>query len=157
MASFARVVRLDESDLNVYAVAAEPGEWAISGAFEFSNWSEAELTGKRRQAFANGWLGLDSFGRATLVAVSAITDAELVALTEALAAHFVTRYGAPSVDAARPVAAEEIAQMRSLCEDHAPNTLLFVERSLEAIGVRERFRPIKPRDASLESFAVHGS
>lgn len=157
MASFARVIRLDESDLNVYPVAAEPGEWAISGAFEFSNWSEADLTGKPRQAFVNGWLGLDSFGRATLVAVSAITEAELSALTEALAAHFVTRYGAPSVDAARPVAAEEVAQMASLCEDHAPNTLLFVERSLEDIGVRERFRPIRPRDASLERFAVHGS
>ena len=41
----ARVIRLDESDLNVFEVPGEAGEWAISGAFEFSDWTEAHLTG----------------------------------------------------------------------------------------------------------------
>ncbi|MEM7693828.1 MAG: DUF6505 family protein [Pseudomonadota bacterium] len=157
MSRLARVIRLDESDENVFTVAAEAGEWAISGAFEFSNWTEDDLTGKQRQAFANGWLGLESFGRATLVAVADITEPERAALTKTLAAHFVARYGAPSAAAAEPVAADEIAHMVSLCEDHEANTLLVVERTLEAVGVREKLRAVKPRSASLDAFAVHGS
>ena len=64
----ARTIRLDESDDNVFDHPANAGEWAISGGFEFSNWSEENLNGKPRQAFSNGWLSLESFGRATCVA-----------------------------------------------------------------------------------------
>ncbi len=152
----ARVIRLDESDANVFDPAAAPGEWAIPGTFAFADWSEDQITGKARQAFANGWLGLESFGRATFVAVAPVTEEEIVALTDALAAHFVVAYGAPSLEDALPVAAGEIAQMQEMCEDHAPNTLMVVERVLEDVGIRERFRTIRPRDAGLEAFAVHG-
>ena len=41
----ARVIRLDDSDTNVFDPAAEPGEWAIPGTFEFANWTEADLEG----------------------------------------------------------------------------------------------------------------
>jgi hypothetical protein len=157
MTQFARVIRLDDSDLNVFEPAADIGEWAISGAFAFSDWTEADLTGKQRQAFANGWLGLGTFGRSTFVAVAPITDAEVAGLTDALAAHFVVAYGAPTLEAALPVAAREIQQMQEMCEDHEANTLMVVERTLEDVGIRERFRIIKPRDAGLEAFAVHGS
>lgn len=153
----ARTLRLDASDLNVFERPAEIGEWAISGAFEFSNWTDAELSGKRRQAFANGWLGLESFGRATVVAVTAIDPRELAALTDHLAAHFVAAYGAPSLEAARPKAEEEIGFMREMCEDHPDNTLLSVAREFVATGVHERFRATAPRAASLEQFAVHGT
>ncbi len=43
----ARTLRLDISDENVYETPAPSGEWAISGGFEFSNWTEADLKGKR--------------------------------------------------------------------------------------------------------------
>ena len=72
----ARTLRFDQSDENVFERAAQPDEWAGSGAFEFSNWSEDDLSGKRRQAFANGWLGLESFGRATFVATAKIEEQE---------------------------------------------------------------------------------
>ena len=153
----ARTIRFDESDLNVFENAAETDEWAVSGAFEFSNWAEEDLTGKARQAFANGWLGLERFGRSTFVAVSAIEPAERDAAIEALAGHFVERWGAPDLEAARPVALEEIDFMIELCEDHAPNTLLIVERELTSAGVKEGFRAIHPQSADLEAFAVHGS
>ena len=156
MSQFARVIRLDDSDLNVFETAAEIGEWAISGAFAFSDWSEGDLTGKARQAFANGWLGLESFGRSTFVAVAPITEGEVEALTQGLAQHFVDHYGAPGLEAALPVAVQEISQMQDMCEDHAPNTLMVVEREMEEVGIREKFRIIKPRDAGLEAFAVHG-
>lgn len=153
----ARTVRFDESDLNVFDRAADADEWAVSGAFEFSDWAEADLSGKARQAFSNGWLGLESFGRATFVAVAQVEEAEMAAATDRLAAHFVEAYGAPDLDAARPVAAEEIAYMRALCEEHPPNTLLVVERTLVDAGVREAFRAIKPQDATLDLVAMHGT
>lgn len=152
----ARTIRFDSSDENVFARAAEPGEWAVSGAFEFSNWTEDDLHGKNRQAFANGWLGLESFGRATFVAVAQITDAERDAAVDALAGHFVAAYGAPDEATARPAAEEELRFMSELCDEHAPNTLLVVERALVAAGVSEAFRVIVPQDAELEIVAIHG-
>ena len=152
----ARTLRFDESDERVFETPAEPDEWAISGAFEFSDWTEGQLTGKARQAFANGWLGLESFGRATFIATAQIERSEFDALVEHLAAHFVAAYGAPDLDAARPVAADELRFMAEMCEDHDPNTLLVVQRELVEAGVSESFRAIKPQEASLEMVAVHG-
>lgn len=154
--NFARVIRMDESDLNVFHAAAEPGEWAIPGTFAFSNWTEDDLTGKSRQEFAHGWLGLDSFGRASVVAVTSITEAERAALVDILAFHFTEAWGAPHIDAARPVAEEEIAHMAQMCSDQAENTLMVIERELTPAGVKDRFRLIPPQGASLEAFAVHG-
>ena len=154
--NFARVIRLDETDENVFDHPAEAGEWAIPGTFEFSNWTEDDLTGKARQAFAHGWLGLESFGRASVVAVAPITEAEKQALTERLAGYFVSAWGAPDIDAAWPVAAEEIRHMAELCAEQAANTLAVIERELTGAGVKERFRLIPPQGASLEAFAVHG-
>lgn len=154
--NLARVIRLDESDTEVYDPVAEPGEWAIPGTFAFSNWTEAELVGPARQAFAHGWLGLESFGRASVVAVAPITEAERDALVERLAWWFTEAWGAPHMDAARPVATEEIDHMISLCEGQAQNTLIVLERELTEGGVRDRFRLVPPQGAPLEAFAVHG-
>ncbi|MDV7144910.1 DUF6505 family protein [Tropicimonas sp. TH_r6] len=151
----ARAIHLDESDMQVFANPARTGEYCLSGGFEFSNWTEADLTGKPRQAFANGWLGCETFGRVTFVAVVEITENEMDALETALAQHFITYYGAPSLDAARPVAREELAQMAELCADHDPNTLLTVMRNLTEAGVREEYRAIESDSASLDQFAIH--
>jgi hypothetical protein len=115
------------------------------------------LAGKQRQAFSNGFLGCETFGRVTFVAITQIEESERSALSQALAQHFVDIYGAPSLEAARPVADDEIAHMMDLCEDHAPNTLLTVARELTEAGVRESFRVIEAQDAGLEQFAIHGS
>ncbi|MFD1343323.1 DUF6505 family protein [Litorisediminicola beolgyonensis] len=154
--SLARAIHFDDSDTRVYARHARTGEWCISGGFEFSNWGEGDLEGKARQAFANGFLGLETFGRVTFVAVTRIEPAEREELVTALAEHFVAVYGAPTLEAARSVAEQEIADMEDLCEGHAPNTLLTVSRELTGAGVREAFRVIEPQDAELEAFAVHG-
>ena len=154
--NFSRVIRLDESDVEVYREPAEPGEWAIPGSFAYSNWTEDDLTGKPAEEFKHGWLGLTSFGRASVVAVSAITEAERHGLVDILAFHFTESWGAPHLDAARPVAEEEIAHMIEMCEGQAVNTLITVERTLGPAGVNDRFRLIPPQGASLDVFAVHG-
>jgi len=73
----ARTLQLDISDENVFEKPAPSGEWAIPGGFEFSNWTEANLRGKARQAFSNGWYSIESGGRASFVGVCNITNAEL--------------------------------------------------------------------------------
>lgn len=152
----ARTIRFDDSDQNVFDQTAELDEWAISGAFEFSNWSQDNLQGKARQAFSNGWLGLETFGRSTFAAVTAISQREYEDLINKLCVHFVQRYGAPTLEAAVGPATEEIDHMRQMCEDHEDNTLLIVERELVDMGVKESFRVIKPQEADLAQFAVHG-
>ncbi len=154
--NLARAIHFDESDTLVFHSPARTGEWAISGGFEFSNWGEGDLTGKARQAFANGWLGLETFGRVTFVAVTKVEQAEYEALIERLAQHFVDIYGAPSPEAARPVAKEELGHMAELCEGHDPNTLLTVIRELTDAGVSEAFRVIEAPEAELDILAVHG-
>ena len=92
----------------------------------------------------------------TFVAVTQIEADEIDTLTRLLARHFVTYFGAPSEEAALPVAAEEIAQMAELCDEHAPNTLLTVARELTEAGVREAYRVIESQSAGLDQFAIHG-
>ena len=152
----ARAIHFDESDQHVFASPARTGEWCISGGFEFSNWTEGDLAGKARQAFANGWFGLETGGRVTFVAVTEAEPSEVAALTDLLAQHFVTYYGAPSVEAARPVAQDEIAHMAELCEDHPANTLLTVARDLSESGVREAYRVIEAQAAGLEHGGAAG-
>ncbi|WP_428540546.1 DUF6505 family protein [Profundibacter sp.] len=153
----ARAIHFDESDRNIFHQPARTGEWAISGGFEFSNWGQADLTGKARQAFANGWLGLETFGRVTFVAVTQIEPSEFDALADTLAQHFVTIYGAPSLEQARPVALEELHHMADMCEDHDSNTLLTVARELTESGVKEAYRVIEPQGAELDQFAIHST
>ncbi len=153
----ARAIHFDESDRNIFHQPARTGEWAISGGFEFSNWGQADLTGKARQAFANGWLGLETFGRVTFVAVTQIEPSEFDALADTLARHFVTIYGAPSLEQALPVALEELRHMADMCEDHDSNTLLTVARELTESGVKEAYRVIEPQGAELDQFAIHST
>ena len=153
----ARAIHFDESDQRVFHNPARTGEWCISGGFEFSNWGEADLVGKARQAFSNGWMGTETFGRVSFVAVTQIEPAERAVIATLLAQHFIEIYGAPDVDTARTVALEELDQMAELCADHAPNTLLTVARELTPAGVKEAYRVIEAQEADITQFAVHGS
>ncbi len=154
--NLARAIHFDESDTQVFHSPARTGEWAISGGFEFSNWGEGDLTGKARQAFSNGWLGLETFGRVTFVAVTKVEEAEFEALITSLCQHFVDIYGAPSLEAARQVAIDELTHMVELCEGHDANTLLTVARALTDSGVAEAYRVIEAPEAGLDILAVHG-
>jgi len=140
---FPRAIRLDESDSRVYELAAEPGEWAIPGAFAFADAEPEGLSAKARQAFARGFLGTTSFGWTTLVEVAEIPEAELEALIERLAGHFVERYGAPDLETARAAARAEAEFAAGLCE-HKLHTLLTLERDLGDQGIVERFKVIQP-------------
>lgn len=140
---FLTTIRFDPSDEQVFEHAAGEGEWAISGAFAFAALPPDAVTGKARQAFSNGFLSLDSFGRSTFVSVTGITPQDHAALTDRLADHFVAAYGAPDRTAARPAAEEEIAYTADLCAGLTIGKIVAVSREIDADGqLREAFRVI---------------
>ncbi len=141
---FLRVVRFDASDDHVFANTAQRDEIAVSGAFEFSDITEAGLKGKVKQAFANGFLGVGSFGRSTFVVVSDISGIEFEQMIENLARHFIDVYGAPDRQAAENAAREEANFVEDLCKDNLLNTIFAVSRTLDQDGIHEEFRVIKP-------------
>src|SRR6185295_10099750 len=128
-----RTIRLDPSDTFVFERAAEPGEWAVSGAFVFWNTDPETLEGKARTAFRAGFLGVASLGWSTLVQIVEADEAERAALVEALAVQLVAHFGAPDLVAARGAAEEEVAFAASLCNQPA-DTLIAVHRSCDEGG-----------------------
>jgi Family of unknown function (DUF6505) len=154
MLKFPRTIRLDPSDTFVFDRAAEPGEWAVSGAFVFWNQDLATLCQKQRVALRSGFLGIDSLGWSTLAIVTEATEADRHAMVERLAGRLLEKFGAPDFEAARLVAEEEIAFAASLC-DHPPQTLLAVQRSTEGGEIRERFRTLKPRESAPGDDRLH--
>ena len=154
MLRFPRTIRLDPSDTFVFERAAEPGEWAVSGAFVFWNQDPANLGQKQRVALRSGFLGIDSLGWSTLAVVTEATEADRQAIVERLAGQLRAKFGAPDLEAARLAAEEEVAFAASLC-DHPPQTLLAVQRSVENGEIRERFRTLKPREAAGDADRLH--
>jgi hypothetical protein len=142
-----RTIRLDASDAFVFDAAAEPGEWAVSGAFAFYDKDPATLDGKARAAFRGGFLGVSSLGWSTLVQIAETTAAERARLVALLAEQLVRHFGAPSMAAAEAAAEEEVAFVQSLCSVPA-DSVVAVHRAYEDGAVRESFRTLRPRDPS---------
>ena len=139
-----RTIRLDVSDTFVFDKAAEPGEWAVSGAFMFWNCDPATLEGKARSAFRGGFLGVTSFGWSTLVQIVEASADDRQAVIDTLAKHLVANFGAPTIEDARAAAEEEVAFAESLCSQ-PQDTLVAVHRSFDNGEVRETFRTLRPR------------
>jgi hypothetical protein len=154
MLKLPRTIRLDASDTFVFESAANPGEWAVSGAFVFWDKAPEALTQKQRVALRSGFLGIDSLGWSTLAIVTEATEADRQAMVERLASVLLEKFGAPDLEAARVGAAEEVAFAASLCQ-HPLQTLLAVQRNIENGEMRERFRTLKPREAAPGEDRLH--
>ena len=139
-----RTIRLDPSDTFIFDPPAEPGEWAVSGAFVFWSGDPATLEGKARTAFRSGFLGVSSLGWSTLTQIVEASEDERLALVDTLAKQLVARFGAPTVEDAVAAAEEEVAFVESLCTQPR-DTLVAVHRSYEEGNVREAFRTLRPR------------
>ena len=136
-----RTIALDPSDTFVFDVAAEPGDWAVSGAFRFYDRDPAALAGKDRAAFR----GVQSWGWSTLVQIVPATEQDRRALVELLAGQLVEKFGAPDLATARPAAEEEVAFVESLCT-HPISSLIAVHRSITDGEVRESFRRLQLKE-----------
>ena len=137
-----RTIRLDPSDTFVFEKPAEPGEWAVSGAFEYWDRDLAALAGKERAAFRSGFLGVGSMGRSTLVQIVEAKEGDRSGVVDQLARQLVQHFGAPDVETARAAAEEEVAFAESLCE-YPPDMLIAVQRTVEDGSIREAFRSLQ--------------
>ena len=140
-----RAIALDPSDTFVFDAAAEPGEWAVSGAFRFCDRDPAKLQGKERAAFRGGFLGVQSWGWSTLAQIVPATEDDYRSLVDLLARQLVDRFGAPDPATARTAAEEEVAFAQLLCT-HPISSLVAVHRSARDGEVRESFRRLQLRE-----------
>ncbi len=140
-----RTIALDPSDTFVFDVAAEPGDWAVSGAFRFCDRDPAKLSGKHRSAFRSGFLGVKSWGWSTLAQIVPATEDDPRTLVELLAGQLIERFGAPDLATARLAAEEEVDFAQSLCT-HPIGALIAVHRSASDGEVRESFRRLQLRE-----------
>lgn len=156
MSKLLRIVRLDDSDTQVYEPCAEAGEWAVPGTFHFWDLHPDRLSGKQAQAFHHGFLGIGSFGWGTLVSADEISDGALERVTRELAVYLVSCFGAPDVQTALPAAREEIEFAMGLC-DHPAGTLVAVQRECQGEEIQENFRRIRlPSGADHDSLRLFG-
>jgi Family of unknown function (DUF6505) len=142
-----RAIRLDASDTFVFDKAASPNEWVVSGSFLFWDQDVSGLTGRSKTAFRSGLLGLATFGWTTLAVVVEATNEEREAALVALSTYLMAAHGAPTMEAARAAAEDEIAFSASLAQ-HPAQTLVAVHRTLTAEGeISEQFRTFHAADA----------
>jgi phenylpyruvate tautomerase PptA (4-oxalocrotonate tautomerase family) len=149
-----RTIRLDPSDTFVFERAAEPGEWAVSGSFVFSDADPAALQGKERSAFRGGFLGVTSLGWSTLVQIVEASDEDRERLVRELSQRLVEHFGAPDLATARAAAEEEVVFSASLC-NQPQDTLIAVHRTAENGEIREAFRSLHAKGGPkpLRAFA----
>lgn len=147
---FPRVLRLDESDSQIYESLAMPGEWAVPGSFAFLDDDPIKLSGKRRQAFLHGFLGTVTFGWSTLAQVDEISETEYQGVIDRLAVHFVAHHGAPDIESAVTVAREEADFAASIC-DCDLHTLMALKREMSVEGIVESFKIVRPPSADDHS------
>jgi hypothetical protein len=144
MTKLLRTIRLDLSDTFVFERAAEPGEWAVSGAFMFAATEPESFEGKTRTAFRSGFLGIASFGWSTLVQIVEASEEQRASVVAALAKQLHEHLGAPDLGIATKAAEEEVTFAASLC-DQPRDTLIAVRRTFEEGSIREAFRTLRPR------------
>ncbi|MCI0651217.1 MAG: DUF6505 family protein, partial [Planctomycetes bacterium] len=141
-----RTIRFDGTDEKVFPRAAAAEELAVAGAFVFADDEPETLSGKRRQAFRSGFLGLESFGFATFACVAEVPESEYARAIELLAYRFFSELGAPDLETARAAAKDEVDFAAGLCV-HPVNTVIAVEREIDEDGIKERFRVVPaPRE-----------
>ena len=134
MPRFARTIRFDDSDGRVFPHGAGADEWAVSGAVIFASAAASEIAGKQKQAFANGFLSVESLGWSTFVSIAEASDDDVRTITENLAKAFLSEFGAPDANAAQSAAESEVADMLALCANLPINTLFAIAREFDDDG-----------------------
>lgn len=137
---FLKTIRFDPSDNHVFELAAEQDEWAISGGFWFAGITRPELKGKVKQAFSNGFLSIESFGFSTFTSVTEISPLDVEQITDQLAKKLASDFGAPSLEAAKAAAQEEINYIAGMCDKVSINKVFAIKRTLDEHNeIRESF------------------
>ena len=128
-------MRLDDSDEHVFRScgAAREGVWVVTGGFAVCDFTSAPRCSPSCHC-ESSFVALESRARCSIAEVVEVTEEELSAQADALAWHLVRGWGAPSWEAAREVAEEELRHTAEVCETLAPEIWITVKRSPNADG-----------------------
>lgn len=129
MPKLLRAVRLDDSDDHVFrgCGAAADGEWVVSGGYAVCSF---DISPRCEPAChcESSFVALGSRKRCSIAEVTEVTDAEMAEQVEALAWHLVRGWNAPSWEAARSLAEDELRHTAEVCETLAPEVWITVKR-----------------------------
>jgi uncharacterized protein DUF6505 len=135
MPKLLRAVRLDDSDEHVFRScgAARDGEPVVTGGYAVCDFANAPHCDPPCHCQAS-FVAVASRARCSIAEVVEASDAELEAQVDALAWHLVRDWGAPSWEAARRVAEEEVRHTAEVCETLAPEVWITVSREARPGG-----------------------
>jgi hypothetical protein len=142
MPKLLRAVRLDDSDDHVFRAcgAAKDGEWVVTGGYAVCDFANARACEPSCHCEAS-FVAAGSRARCSIAEVADASEADLESQTDALAWHLVRNWGAPSWEAARAVAEEEVRHTVEVCETLEPEVWITVKRTPagEAGAVDEQY------------------
>lgn len=135
MPKLLRAVRLDDSDEQVFRScgAAKDGEPVVTGGFAICDFANEPRCSPACHCEAS-FLAIGSSARCTIAEVVEATEEDVASQVEALAWHLVKAWGAPSWEAAKAVAEEEVRHTAEVCETLAPESWITVKREPRAGG-----------------------
>ena len=129
MPKLLRAVRLDDSDEQVFRAvgAARDGEWVVSGGYAVCAFDSAPQCDPACHC-ESSFVAVGTRLRCTIAEVAEVDDAAMEEQVEALAWHLVKAWNAPSYEAARALAEEELRHTAEVCETLAPEVWITVKR-----------------------------
>jgi hypothetical protein len=135
MPKLLRAVRLDDSDEQVFRAcgASKDGEPVVTGGYAVCDFAGERRCDPSCHCEAS-FVAVGSKARCTLAEVYEASEAEMQAQVEALAWHLVRAWGAPSWEAARKVAEDELRHTAEVCETLAPESWITVKREPRSGG-----------------------
>jgi hypothetical protein len=141
---FLKAVRLDDSDDRILAAeggAAADGEWVVSGGYAVCDLAQGHRSPQCH--CESTFVAVGSRRRCTIAEVAEIDAATCDALEETLARYFIDALGAPSPEAARSAAEEEVAYTAELAAGFPEEVWITVSRQATQDGVGERYSVFK--------------
>jgi hypothetical protein len=133
MPKLLRAVRLDDSDDHIFRAcgAAKDGEPVVTGGHAVCDFATAPRCDPPCHC-GSSFIAIGSRARCSIAEVVEASEAEVEAQVESLAWHLVKVWGAPSWEAARGVAEDEIRHTSEVCETLAPEVWITVKRTPNA-------------------------
>jgi hypothetical protein len=135
MPKLLRAVRLDDSDDQVFRAcgAANDGDAVVTGGYAVCDFVNAPKCSPSCHCECS-FLAVNSKARCSIAEVVEVTDADVETQIDALAWHLVKVWGAPSWEAARRLAEEEVRHTVDVCETLAEDSWITVKRDPGADG-----------------------
>jgi hypothetical protein len=133
MPKLLRAVRLDDSDDSIFrgCGAARDGEPVVSGGFAVCDFDRAPQCDPPCHC-ESSFVAVGSRERCSIAEVVEVSESDFEAQVDALAWHLVKAWNAPSWEAARAVAEEEMRHTAEVCETLAPEVWITVRRTRNA-------------------------